>query len=280
MIVNTYPEKGVLNVFFEMVRVNIGLALDESKLYLLESRLNPLAKKNGFNGFAELISNLIMRPLGELHWEAFEALLTNETMFFRDEYFFKGLINYLLPMLINKNRQNRELNIWCTSVSTGQEVYSLAMILLDHFPELSSWNLQLKATDVCKKVLKRAEEGVFSESEIKRGLTPLQIQKHFTVLDDKVVEYKINDKLKGLVQFDQVNLVKDLPIPMNFDLILMSNVLIYCSAETKIQVLTKISSNLKNADSCLSLGASESLLYGTCFDRFCVDRLTFYKKKQ
>ena len=279
MIVDTYPEKGVLNVFFEMVRVNIGLALDESKLYLLESRLNPLAKKNGFNGFAELISNLIMRPLGELHWEAFEALLTNETMFFRDEYFFKGLINYLLPMLINKNRQNRELNIWCTSVSTGQEVYSLAMILLDHFPELSSWNLQLKATDVCKKVLKRAEEGVFSESEIKRGLTPLQIQKHFTVLDDKVVEYKINDKLKGLVQFDQVNLVKDLPIPMNFDLILMRNVLIYFSAETKIQVLTKISSNLKDADSCLSLGASESLLYDTCFDRFCVDRLTFYKKK-
>ncbi len=280
MKINIIPEKGVLDIFFQMVKGNIGLVLDESKLYLLEARLNPLAKKNGFNGYAELISNLIIRPLGELHWDAFEALLTNETMFFRDEYFFKGLTHFLLPELIKKNRLSKELNIWCTSVSTGQEVYSLAMILQDHFPELSNWNLQLKATDVCKTVLKKAEEGIFSESEIKRGLTPLQIHKHFTMVDGKAVEYKINDNLKQLIQFDQVNLIKDLPISMKYDLILMRNVLIYFSAETKIQVLSKISSNLKDSDSCLSLGASESLLYETCFDRFSVDRLTFYKKKQ
>ena len=263
--------------FTKTVRENVGLALDDSKEYLLDSRLSPIAKVSGYENYAALIQHLNASPVGSLHWQSFEALLTNETMFFRDEHFFRGLIEIAIPSLINKNKNNKKLHIWCTSVSTGQEAYSLAILLKEHFPELSAWDTKIYASDVCNSAITKARAGVFNAVEIQRGLSPELKQKYFKV--DRDGFYVADPCLKKMIHFFNVNLIENLNEIQSFDLILIRNVLIYFSPETKKSVLTKIYSKLLDEESFIMLGASESLIGDVTFTPHRVGKFSFFKKK-
>lgn len=260
-----------------MVRENVGLALDESKEYLLDSRLTPMAKENGHPNYVSLIHHLNSTPLDALHWQAFEALLTNETMFFRDEHFFEGLKKTVIPSLMEKNQHQKSLNIWCTSVSTGQEAYSLAILIKESFPELSGWNIQIQASDICKVAIAKARAGEFNGVEIQRGLTPGLIEKYFQV--NEFGTHIARDNLKKMIHFFNVNLIGDLSAIPKFDLILIRNVLIYFLPDTKQEVLKKIYSKLLDQESFLMLGASESLIGDTTFTPHRVGKFSFFKKK-
>ncbi len=267
-----------LTQFTKMVRDNVGLSLESNKEYLLDSRLSPIAKRSGFKDYAALIEALITSPLGPLHWDAFESLLTNETMFFRDEHFFSGLKDVVIPALIQKNKTHKSLNIWCTAVSSGQEAYSLAILVKEHFPELHDWNVQIQASDICTNMISKAKSGSYNTVEIHRGLTEALIQKYFT--EKGGGSFVANDDLKKCIHFFSVNLIGDLYQIPKFDLILIRNVLIYFLADTKKNVLRKISSKLKDDQSYLILGAAESLIQDEAFKHHRYGKFSFFTKNE
>ena len=277
----TYPPsligKQAFLDFTKMVCENVGLALDESKEYLLDSRLSPIAKVSGYENYGSLIQHLNSSPISALHWQAFEALLTNETMFFRDEHFFNGLKEIIIPSLINKNKNKKILTIWCTSVSTGQEAYSVAMLFKEQFPELSAWDIKIYASDVCKGAIGKARAGAFNAVEIQRGL-PLELKKKYFQIDRDGF-YVADPCLKNMIYFFNVNLVEDLNEIQSFDLILIRNVLIYFLPETKIAVLKKLYSKLLDDESFLMLGAAESLIGDVTFVPHRIGKFSFFKKK-
>ena len=260
-----------------MVRDSVGLALDETKEYLLDSRLMPLARANGYPSYVSFIQYLNATPIGSLHWQAFEALLTNETMFFRDEHFFAGLKDTIIPSLVEKKRSLKKLSIWCTSVSTGQEAYSLAILLKESFPELNTWDVQIHASDVCKDAIAKAKAGTYNAVEVKRGLSEVLIQKYFHM--DSLGNYVVDPSLQKMIQFFNVNLMATLDDIKTFDLILIRNVMIYFLPETKQAVLKKIHDKLLDDESFLMLGAAESLIGDPHFTPHRVGKFSFYKKK-
>ncbi|RLS26109.1 MAG: protein-glutamate O-methyltransferase CheR, partial [Planctomycetota bacterium] len=157
---------------FDFVRAFVsgraGIVLESGKEYLVESRLKPLATKLGFASIAELVAALRRTQDRNYERQLIEAMTTNETTFFRDIAPFDALRDHVLPPLIAARRPSRQLNIWCAASSTGQEPYSVAMLLAEHFPELRTWNVNFVATDLSEEVLERARAGRYSQLEVNR----------------------------------------------------------------------------------------------------------------
>src|SRR6185295_4602077 len=153
----------------DFVRKNSGIVLETGKEYLVESRLRPLVASEGLAGFAELVSRVKAGSHSSLQQKVVAAMTTNETSFFRDLQPFEVLREKLLPELIARRSPQKSLNIWCAASSTGQEPYTIAMMLAEHFPELASWKLSILATDLSPDVLTRAREGKFGQIEVNRG---------------------------------------------------------------------------------------------------------------
>ena len=268
-------KSGTTETFFRLLEKNLGISLDLSKEYLLPSRLDSLAKKLGFTGYAPFLENLVKTPTGQNHWKAFEAMTTNETMFFRDIFPFEVLRDNILPQIIERKTTSKELNIWCAAASTGQEPYSLAMILKETFPELLDWNINISATDICEHVLSRAQDAMYSDMEVRRGLTKERLSEHFTDLQDG--NYQVHNNLRKIVHFSKINLIKQWPVMPKFDLILIRNVLIYFNKDTRDHVLKKMHSQLTN-EGILILGSSESLIFETGYISERYKNFRFYKK--
>jgi len=263
--------------FFNLVEKNIGVALDSSKAYLIQSRLSSIVAEHQFAGHAALLRFLITNPVGAMHWQAFEAMTTNETSFYRDSSPFEVLKTTILPDLIQKRKDSRELNIWSAASSTGQEPYSIAMLLREHFPELSGWNIRILATDISEQALEKASLGTYNQTEVQRGLTETQIQRHFKKLPNGYFE--INPDLRSMVQFKQMNLIQEWPLMPKFDLILIRNVLIYFNQDTKAKIVKRIYTQLLDASSYLILGSSESILFDQTYQIVQLDRVSYYQKK-
>ena len=263
-------------LFFKQVEKHIGVALDESKIYLINSRLTPLVLEYDLKSHANLLRQLISTPIGPLHWQAFEAMTTNETSFFRDTYPFEALKKTIIPALIKKYQDKKEINIWCAAASTGQEPYSIAILLREHFPELANWKIQILATDISEPTLAKASLGIYNQTEIARGLTDTQISRHFTQLPNG--HYEIHTDLRSMVQFRYMNLIPDWPLMPKFDLILIRNVLIYFNQDTKASIIKRLHSQLVDLDACLMLGSSESILFDKTFRAIQLDRVTYYHK--
>jgi chemotaxis protein methyltransferase CheR len=262
--------------FFNLVHRHIGVDLSQRKEYLISARLTHLVQQGGFESHAQLLHYLTNQPVGELHWQAFEAMTTNETSFFRDGHPFDALQQTIIPALIERRSHNRKLNIWCAASSTGQEPYSLTILLREHFPELTKWQVQIWAHDVSQRALEKAIAGIYNPSEMSRGLTEAQKRRYFRPLPDG--HYQILSEYQNMVRFAHMNLVQNWPLMPTFDLILMRNVLIYFDLNTKVQILKKLHAQLAHDDSCLLLGSSESLLFDTSFRAVRVGRVTYYQK--
>jgi chemotaxis protein methyltransferase CheR len=262
--------------FFHLVQKHIGVALNLSKEYLITSRLTHLVHQGGFESHAHLLRHLTNHPVGDLHWKAFEAMTTNETSFFRDSHPFETLRQTIIPALIASRAQERKLNIWCAAASTGQEPYSVAILLREHFPELLTWNIQIWAHDISQQALETASEGIYNPSEMSRGLSEAQKRRYFSLLPNG--HFQVLSEYKNMVRFEHMNLVQNWPLLPPFDLILMRNVLIYFDQIGKAQILKKLHAQLARTDSCLLLGSSESLLFDPTFRSIQTGRVTYYQK--
>lgn len=261
--------------FTRMLEDNVGLHLDKEKEYLIRSRLMPIAKQHEFTGYIPLVQKLIQSPLSQLHWQSFEALLTNETMFFRDQHPFEGMKNYIIPSLIKTQEASKLLTIWCAAASTGQEPYSIAILIKEYFPELIKWKINLIATDICTIALNKAKVGIYNESELYRGLTEKQIQTYFSKISPS--EYQINTDIRSMVQFSEINLIKQLPSMPSCDLILIRNVLIYFSNENKRKVLDSMHHKLL-PHGFLMLGTSEFIPFDSALKRHSSEKLSYYSR--
>lgn len=261
--------------FTRMLEDNVGLYLGTEKEYLIRSRLLPIAKQHEFTSYIALVQKLIQSPLSPLHWQSFEALLTNETMFFRDQYPFEGLKNFIIPSLIQTQEANKVLTIWCAAASTGQEPYSIAILIKEYFPELTKWKINLIATDVCTVALNKAKSGIYNEAELSRGLTEKQIQTYFSKVSP--TEYQISSDIESMVHFSELNLIKALPAMPSYDLILIRNVLIYFSNENKRKVLDSMYQKLY-PHGYLMLGTSEFIPFDSALKRHSSEKLSYYSR--
>lgn len=263
--------------FFKLVEKNIGISMDTSKAYLISSRLSNIAKEHGFIGNAQLLKHLATAPVGHIHWQSFEAMTTNETSFFRDVHPFEVLRSTIIPDLIQKRQELRELNIWCAASSTGQEPFSIAILLREYFPVLAGWKIRILATDISEQALEKACLGIYNPSEIQRGLSEAQIQRYFKKLPNG--HFEINSELRGMVQFKHMNLIQDWPLMPKFDLILIRNVLIYFNQLAKSEIVKRLHSQLIDSAAYLILGSSESILFDQTFKIVQLDRVSYYKKR-
>jgi len=241
--------------FEEMLFKESGLVISSEKLYLLESRLLPIAKKKGLSTLEELVKYMRTSVDNILKYDVVEAMTTNETSFFRDSTPFDRLKQNLLPYFVKARGTTKSLKLWSAACSSGQEPYSLAMLLRE-FLSLQGWHMDILATDLSKEILSRAQEGIYSQFEIQRGLPIQFLVKYFTQDDDRWV---VNDALKNMIRFQQINLLTDIKNKGPFDIIFCRNVLIYFDVATKSKVLADIKTVLK-PDGILFLGGAETVI--------------------
>ncbi len=233
-----------------------GLSLGENKEYLLEARLIPIAQVHGMNGIQDLVQSLRSRRDKSLEQEVMEAMTTNESSFFRDRRPFDELKTAILPDIIADRKMTQKLRIWCAACSNGQEPYSIVMALRENFPELANWNIQITATDLCTKALKRAEMGVYSQFEVQRGLPVQLLMKYFEQCEQG---WKIKHDPDVNIQWKHLNLLEDFQHLGMFDIVFCRNVLIYFEPEMKRNILDRVR-NQMNASGVLLLGAAETVL--------------------
>jgi chemotaxis protein methyltransferase CheR len=239
----------------QLARSEAALVIEPGKEYLVETRLGPLACLEGFASLAAFIQQLRAETkVNGLHHKAIDALTTNETLFFRDYHPFEALRRSILPAVLEQRASARRLSIWCAACSTGQEPYSLAMLLLEHFPQLADWRVSILATDLSPTVLKLAQEGTYSQFEVNRGLPASYLVKYFTKQQD---EWCIKDEIKKMVEFRPMNLIQPWPVLPPLDLVFIRNVMIYFEVETKKTILKKIR-NCLLPHGYLFLGAAET----------------------
>lgn len=237
-----------------------GLIIEEDKIYLIETRLSEIMKANGLTSYDE-----VSRKLEEAKDHAFidrviEKITTHETRFFRDESIFDALIMQMIPEWLERKglAKNRvggaRLNIWSAGCSTGQEAYSLAIILSEKLPDVARIT-SIHGTDISKETLDKARNGIYTRFEVDRGMPEYLLGKYFKKLPDG--NFQVNQEIRAMTKFEPQNLIAD-PFPTGFDMVFFRNVAIYFSEDMR----KKLYSNMKNSvrkDGILVLGSAESL---------------------
>jgi chemotaxis protein methyltransferase CheR len=239
-----------------LVRQQAGIVLEPGKEYLVDSRLQPLARREGFGAVADLITGL-KGPMGAvLSQKVVDAMTTNETTFFRDVEPFEVLRKNVFPELIEARKATRRLHIWYAASSTGQEPYSVSMLIQEHFPQLLSWDLQQIATDISPSVLARAREGKYGQVEVNRGLPAHYLVKYFNKLGN---EWQLKDPIRRMVRFEELNLIRTWPTMPEIDIVMIRNVMIYFDVDAKKQILGRIKRILR-PDGYMFLGGAETTM--------------------
>jgi chemotaxis protein methyltransferase CheR len=233
-----------------------GLVLSADKQYLVESRLLPVARKAGLGSLGELVAALKRGNADALMTTVVEAMMTNETFFFRDKTPFENFCSTVLPALIAARRTSRTIRIWCAAASTGQEPYSLVMSLREMERNIAGWRIDVIATDLSNEVLEKARQGIYSQFEVQRGLPIQLLIKYFTQVGDM---WQIAPEVRAMVKYQQLNLLSDFSRLGMFDLIFCRNVLIYFDQETKINLLNRLAQVIAG-DGYLVLGAAETVV--------------------
>ena len=258
------------------VRDQAAIVLEPGKEYLVESRLQTLARKEQIASVDELVAQLRAKPNSPLHRKVVDAMTTNETSFFRDIHPFDALRKSILPELLARNGQERKLNFWCGAASTGQEPYSVLMMMAEHFPALLGWDMKFIATDLSREVIARAKAGRYNQLEVNRGLPASLLVKHFT---RQGAEWEIREELRKRVDYRELNLIGDWPWMPQLDIVFMRNVLIYFDIETKKAILAKIRRLLRPGGYLLLGGAETTLNLDEGFERVPLEKTTCYRNR-
>jgi chemotaxis protein methyltransferase CheR len=246
----------VFTLLSNLVRERSGLVLTPEKGYLLESRLLPVARKWEQKSVAELAAVLRGRPNPKLIRDIVEAMTTNESFFFRDIKPFDQFKTLVLPHLLKKRAATKSIRIWSAACSSGQEPYSLAMILNEHRLQLAGWKVEIIATDLSTEILDKARAGLYSQFEVQRGLPIQLLVKYFKQEGDR---WQVDAAIRSMVAYRPFNLLDDLASLGRFDVIFCRNVLIYFDQPTKAKVLDAMSRQLA-PDGHLYLGGAETVL--------------------
>jgi len=259
-----------------LVRQRSAIELDAAKAYLIEARLSPLARRYGFSSTTEMIRNLQALPKPDVQRQLVEAMTTNETSFFRDAHPFDALRTTIIPEMIRSRAGQRSLNVWSAACSTGQEAYSIAMLLREHFPELVNWKVQILGTDLSDDVLEKARAARFSQIEINRGLPATLLAKHFR---REGMQWELAPHIRSMASFCKLNLIERWPPMPLMDVVFLRNVLIYFSPETKKAILEKVRTVMA-PHAVLFLGAAETTMgLDASFVRVQIDNSVFYRLK-
>lgn len=243
---------------FDFVRQRVeavsGIVLDDDKLYLVETRLQPLLRRLGFVTTEQMVRELRQKPDGELLAQIVEAMTTNETSFFRDGAVFEALRTGVIPELIRRNAATRRIDLWCAASSSGQEPYSVLMLLREHFPELATWTVRYVVSDISREMLERTRSGVYTQHEVNRGLPAALLIKYF---DRRGLEWQVKPELRRMLDIRCINLVEQWPAMPKLDVVMIRNVMIYFDVETKKRILDRIQQVLR-PDGFLFLGSAET----------------------
>lgn len=261
----------------DLVYKEAAIVLDEAKSYLIEARLDSLARREGFGSNHELVESMQNNKCPHLISKAIDAMTTNETSFFRDTHPFTSLRKHVLPEIISRKSEQRKLNIWCAACSSGQEPYTISLLLKEYFPQLQDWSVSILATDISDDMLARCRKGVFSKLEVNRGLPAPMLVKYF---EQTGADWRIKDDVRSLIDFRQMNLIEDWPFMLAMDIVFIRNVLIYFDIGTKQGILAKVRKTM-HPDGYMFLGGAETTLnIDAEFHRLRIDKSTCYTLKE
>ncbi len=258
-----------------LVRECSSIVIEPGKEYLAEVRLSPVAYDEGFPCVQTLLVSMRRSPSERLRARVVEAMTNNETTFYRDSEPFEALRKVIIPELLARNSSQRQLTIWSAAASTGQEAYSIAMLLEEEFSGLAGWSVRILGTDISRAALDRARSGVYSQMEVGRGLTPAQLQRHFR---KEGSDWRLSENIRRKVEFVHMNLFDSwAEIPAS-DIVLMRNVLIYFEVEKKKILLQKLRHVLK-PEAYLLLGSAEATFgLDDSFERVPTGAISFYRR--
>ena len=259
-----------------------GVHLDETKGYLLENRLAPLLQENSCGSFSEFYLKARSDSTKTLPRKIVDAVTTGETSFFRDSAPFDLLQFKLLPELLDRRKKMNpsglpiSLRIWSAACSSGQEVYTTAIVLKETLGNPANYSIHLLGTDISDHAIAKASYGVFSRMEIERGLTQERLQRNFTSVENG---WKIKDEIRGMASFRKLNLMEDFSALGRFDIIFCRNVAIYFTEADKVRLFSKLGKALAS-DGALIIGSTESLT-GLCpqFEAMRYLRSVYYRLK-
>jgi chemotaxis protein methyltransferase CheR len=255
----------------EHVRSRVGIVLEDNKHYLFESRLAPIVRQYGLGSINDLCVLLRAKRNVALAHQVVEAMTTNETYFFRDPAQYEAIRTVLLPRLKAEKRDTQSLRFWSAASSTGQEAYSLGMLLLEN--GLQDWNLQILGTDFSEKVVERARSGLYQQIEVNRGLPASLLVKYFR---RSGLEWQLSDAVRRMVRFETIDLRKSMRSLGPFDLVFCRNVMIYFDNATKKSIVKEIHRTLFQGGWLLLGGAETAINLEERFDRQTVGDVTVY----
>ena len=227
--------------------------IDPSRNASFETKLKPIAQLAGASNLEDFVSLLRIDRAAHLRSAVAEAMTINETTFFRDRQMFDVLRETILPRLLEANSADRRLRIWSAGCSTGQEAYSLAMLICEHFPHLAGWDVKIVGTDISREVIEHAKRGRYRRLEVNRGLPVRMLVKY---LERDGEEWNVTPKLKSMCEFHCANLCDPLPKPPMFDLVMLRNVLLYFPQRDRSGVFESVYRQMAPG-SYLVLGAAE-----------------------
>jgi chemotaxis protein methyltransferase CheR len=260
-----------------MVHRRAAIVIEPSKDYLIEARLSPVARDAGFDSIGELIGDLRAPRTPRtvtLEKRVIEAMTTNETFFFRDVHPFAALQSAVIPELM-RTRTSKQLAIWSAACSTGQEPYSIAMMLQECFPALQSWDVRILATDLAESILEYARRGRYRHVEVTRGLPAEMLLKYF---DREGTDFCLQPRLRDKVTFQVLNLIERWPPMPPLDIVFLRNVLIYFDVETKRTILNRVKRAMAPGGFLFLGGAETTLNLDNSFVRVQEGRAVFYRR--
>ncbi len=255
-VVMDKPEDSeALRYFADIVRRRSAIVLEESKAYLIRARLDPIAKIHGCASLNDFARHVRARASDlSLQAEIVDAMTTNETSFFRDLHPFTLFREKILPDILARRAAQKTLRIWCAASSSGQEPYTLAIILREYFPQLNDWKIDLVASDISLSMLRRCKEGVYSQLEVNRGLPAQMMVKYFATENGG---WRIREALRNMIDFKEVNLIEPWPLMPPMDIVFIRNVLIYFDMTEKRNILARMRKQMA-PDGYLFLGTAET----------------------
>ena len=238
----------------EQVYSQTGIVLDGDKHYLFENRLSPIVRQLGLGSINDLCALLHATRDTQVGRQVVEAMTTNETYFFRDPAHYDAIRTVLLPRLKEERRDTKRLRFWSAAASTGQEAFSLAMVLLEN--GFSDWNVQILGTDFSSRVLERARSGKYQQIEVNRGLPAPLVVKYFRRFG---VDWQLSESVSRMARFETIDLRESMRALGPFDLVFCRNVMIYFDTETKKKILKELHGTLFRGG-WLLLGSAETAI--------------------
>lgn len=255
----------------EHVYSTVGIVLESNKHYLFQSRLAPIVRQLGLSSINDLCAFVKTGCHHDVAHQIAESMTTNETYFFRDPAQYDAIRNVLLPALKKERQNSKKLRFWSAASSTGQEAYSLAMLLLED--GLKDWNIHILGTDYSSKVVERARTGTYQQIEVNRGLKADLLVKYF---QRSGMNWQLSESLRKLTSFDTIDLRKSMRALGPFDLVFCRNVMIYFDSETRRKIMKEIHGTLFRGGWLFLGGAESSLNIDEFFERLTMGNVTAY----